>query len=146
MFIIVNPTLRRFRLVIGDVFGTSEFLDETEPLISSFLISTASPDPSPWKTGLRSKQLSSKCAEHKHDDSVLRFEIFSVCADESGPFLSQTFVFGKVMHRYSRCSSSTGTVHFIGTHGRTIIRSSPLCSLVRHSATVFCTTNTSLPV
>ena len=54
---VVNLTLRRFRLVIGDVFGTSEILDETEPLISSFLISTASPDPSPWKTGLRSKQL-----------------------------------------------------------------------------------------
>ena len=82
MFIIVNLTLRRFRLVIGNVFGTSEFLDETEPLISSFLICTASPDPSPWKTGLRSKQLSSKCAEHKHDDflgsKTLR-NLFGVC-------------------------------------------------------------------
>ena len=68
MFIIVNLTLRHFRLVIDDVFRTSEFLDETEALISSFLISTASPDPSPCKTGFCSKQLSSKCAEHKHDD------------------------------------------------------------------------------
>lgn len=129
-------TPRRFREVMGELWGTTAYLVGTDPLIRYLFGWIALPVSADVNgTALLSKHFSSKCTEH----NVADFDgtkSFLWTLTNRVHFFRKVSSFGEVMHWNSRSQRIIFTISQIGATSHTIISPCLLFRLVRHYARV----------